>query len=60
MTSQTAGSGPIAVRSMPMLRDAAFNLRESIPSGIGETLGAIAGTIKEAQVLGNATPEVGA
>jgi hypothetical protein len=45
MTSQTAGSGPIAVRGMPMLRDAAFNLRESIPSGIGETLGAIAGTI---------------
>ncbi len=42
VTSAMAGSGPIAVRSMPMLREAAFNLRESISSGIAEAPGAIA------------------
>jgi hypothetical protein len=42
MTSAMAGSGPIAMRSMPMLRDAAFNLREGISCGIGEAPGAIA------------------
>jgi hypothetical protein len=42
MTSAMAGSGPIAMRSMPMLREAAFNLRESISCGIAEAAGAIA------------------
>jgi hypothetical protein len=60
MTSAMAGSGPIAVRSMPMLREAAFNLRESIPCGIGDRRGRSPGTIKEAQVSENATTEIGA
>jgi hypothetical protein len=46
MTSAMAGSGPIAVRRMPMLRDAAFNLRERIPSGIVDRLARSPGQLR--------------
>jgi hypothetical protein len=51
-------SGPIAVRGMPMQREAAFNLRESISCGSVKRLARSLRTIKEAQVSGNATTEV--
>jgi hypothetical protein len=58
-------AGPIAVRSMRTLREAASDLRETVPTAVPEVCdrlgsGQMPGTIKEAQVSGNATTEVGA
>jgi hypothetical protein len=55
---------PFAVRSMPMLRDTASGLTETDPIVVPEVCdrrcGQMPGTIKEAQISGNATTEVGA
>jgi hypothetical protein len=53
------------MRSVPMLRDAASDLRETVLMAVPEVCdrlgrGQMPGTIKEAQVSGNATTEVGA
>ena len=64
-SSQPVIVGPIEVRSMRMLREAASDLRETVPTAVPEVCdrlgsGQMPGTIKEAQVSGNATTEVGA
>jgi hypothetical protein len=56
---------PIAVRSMPMLRDAACGLTGTDTIAVPKVCdrlgsGQMPGTIKEAQVSENATTEVGA
>jgi hypothetical protein len=48
---------------MPMLREAASDLRETVPTAVPKVCdrlgrGQMPGTIKEAQVSGNATTEV--
>jgi hypothetical protein len=58
-------AGPIAVRSMRTLREAASDLTVTDPIAVPEVCdrlgsGQMPGTIKEAQVSGNATTEVGA
>jgi hypothetical protein len=58
-------AAPIAVRSMPMLREAASDLRETVPTVVPKVCdrlgrGQMPGTIKEAQISENATTEVGA
>jgi hypothetical protein len=68
MTSTMVGSSsqlviaPIAVRSMPMLRDTASGLTKTDPIVVPKVCdrlgrGQMPGTIKEAQVSGNATTE---
>jgi hypothetical protein len=64
-SSQPVMTGPIAVCSMRTLREAASDLRETVPTAVPEVCdrlgsGQMQGTIKEAQVSGNATTEVGA
>ena len=64
-SSQPVMAGPIAVRSMRTLREAASDLRQTVPTAVPEVCdrlgsGQMPGTIKEAQVSGNATTEVGA
>jgi hypothetical protein len=54
---------PIAVRSMPMLRDAASGLTRTDTTAVPKVCdrlgrGQMPGTIKEAQISGNATTEV--
>jgi hypothetical protein len=59
MTSAMADPVHFAVRSMPILRTAAFNLRESISPAVSvKRLARSLRTIKEAQVSGNATTKV--
>jgi hypothetical protein len=62
-SSQPVIVGPIAVRSMRTLREAASGLRETVPTAVPKVCdrlgrGQMPGTIKEAQVSGNATTEV--
>jgi hypothetical protein len=63
-SSQPVIVGPIAVRSMRTLREAASDLRETVPTAVPEVCtawrGQMPGTIKEAQVSRNATTEVAA
>jgi hypothetical protein len=59
MTSVMADPVHFAVRSMPMLRTAAFNLREGISPAVSvKRLARSLRTIKEAQVSENATTKV--
>jgi hypothetical protein len=64
-SSQPVMAGPIAVRSMRTLREAASDLRETVPTAVPEVCdrlgrGQMPGTIKKTQDRGKATTGIGA